>query len=259
MPALLDPVPSTLSTAALAVEKLVAGYGAVTVLRGVSLIAPPGEVVALLGPNGAGKTTLLRAVFGQADVRSGSLAVAGTDVTRWPTHRVARQGVCYLPEGRAIYRALTVRENLDVFAGGRVGDDQLQHAFDLFPILKDRLGQVAGTLSGGQQQMVALARALVTDHHLILADELSLGLAPLVIDEIFEVLRRLKAQGKTIVLVEQYVNRALGLADVVYVLNRGLIRFCGEPAELEQSPELVRLYLGAEAHDMPDPTETEVP
>ena len=258
MPALRDPAPPTVSTVSLSITNLVAGYGAVTVLRGVTLVAA-GEVVALLGPNGAGKTTLLRSVFGQTTVRSGSVAVGATDVTGWRPNRVARLGVCYLPEGRAIYRALTVRENLDVFGGGRAGGPELDHAFELFPILKDRLRQVAGTLSGGQQQMVALARALVTDHPVILADELSLGLAPLVIDEIFEVLRRLKAQGKTIVLVEQYVNRALGLADVVYVLNRGRIMFCGEPSELEQSPELVRLYLGGETSEPRLSTHSEAP
>jgi branched-chain amino acid transport system ATP-binding protein len=178
LPALIEDAPSTVSSASLSIDNLVAGYGAMTVLRGVSLVAPVGEVVAVLGTNGAGKTTLLRSVFGQTTIRSGSLAIGGTEVTGWQPNRVARLGVCYVPEGRAIYRALTVRENLDVFAGGRADEMALEHAFELFPVLKDRLRQAAGTLSGGQQQMVALARALVTDNHVILADELSLGLAP---------------------------------------------------------------------------------
>lgn len=230
--------------ARLTIRRLVAGYGAVTVLRDVSIDVPPGDVVALIGPNGAGKTTLLRSVFGIAHVTAGSIELDGEDITRIPAHRLARRGMCYVTEGRAIYRTLTVKENLALFAGGRLTADDLERICHLFPILQDRLKQVAGTMSGGQQQMVALARAVVRHRRIILADELSLGLAPVVIDEIFEVLERLKHEDISIVLVEQYAERALALADTAYVLNRGRVAYCGEAHELRDSPELVALYLG---------------
>jgi branched-chain amino acid transport system ATP-binding protein len=243
--------------ARLRVQDLCSGYGRVAVLRDVSLDVPAGQVVALLGPNGAGKTTLLRSIFGLADVTAGSIEFDGTPVTHRAPHLLSRAGLCYVTEGRAIHRSLTVRENLALFAGGRITRTDLEEVCTLFPILRDRLKQYAGTMSGGQQQMVALARAVLSRPRMILADELSLGLAPVAVDEIFDVLARLKSElGVSMVLVEQYAERALALADTAYVLNRGEVAFCGESDELRGSPELVSLYLGSSepAPEVPAPT-----
>jgi len=225
------------------VEHLTAGYGSVTVLRDVSLVVPPGYVAAVLGPNGAGKTTLLRSIFGMTSVTGGAVRYDGVDLTGSMAHRVARKGLCYITEGRAIYRGLTVADNLRMF-GGPGNDDRLARVYDTFPILAQRRRQVAGTMSGGQQQMLALARALLQDPKLLLVDELSMGLAPVVVDDLFDILRELKEAGQSILLVEQYAERALALADVVYVLNRGRVAFAGDPETLSSAPELMELYLG---------------
>jgi len=238
-------------TSGLRLRSLTAGYGEVVVLRDVSLAVPVGEVVAILGPNGAGKTTLLRSVLGTTRVRSGRIELDGEDIVGWPPDRLARAGLCYVPEGRAIYRTLTVEDNLRLFAGrGQPGRstafrDAVQRVYDIFPVLGERAKQTAGTLSGGQQQMLALSRSLVRDYRMLLVDELSMGLAPVVIDELFEVLRRLKEAGLTTVVVEQYVERALAVCDIVYVLSRGQVVLAGESAELRNNPELVSVYLAA--------------
>lgn len=229
-----------------AIDGLVAGYGRLQILHAVSFGVPSGSVAAVVGPNGAGKTTMLRAIMGLADVSSGKITIGGKDVTGWSPERIGRLGVAYIPEGRGIFRGLTVQDNLRMFGrrGQRVLDEQLDRAYDTFPRLAERRGQVAGTMSGGEQQMLAFSRALVADADLILADELSLGLAPIVIDEIFEVLTRVRETGKTVVLVEQYVERALALAEFVYVLNSGTFVFAGEPSELSGVDRLASLYLG---------------
>ena len=223
-----------------------AGYGDAVVLRSVDLVVPEGQVVALLGANGAGKTTLLRAASGLLQPTQGQLLLDDQDITRWPAHQRARAGVGHVPEGRGIFRNLTVRQNLRLQAKNISVDEAIERAVGAFPILGERLEQVAGTMSGGQQQMLALVRGYLDGPRFLLLDEVSMGLAPIVVDEIFDFLQRLTAQGTGLLLVEQYVSRALALADLVYVLNQGEVVFCGEPAEVD-ADALFEQYLGASA------------
>jgi branched-chain amino acid transport system ATP-binding protein len=223
-----------------------AGYGDTTVLRDVSLVVPPSSVVALLGPNGAGKTTLLRVVSGLLRAQAGRLILDGTDVTRYSPHRLAALGVCHVPEGRGIFRSLTVRDNLRLQAPVGEQDEAIERASSVFAKLGQRLDQVAGTLSGGEQQMLSLARAYVQRPRVVLLDEVSMGLAPNIVDEIFVFLKRLAAEGASLLLVEQYVTRALEIADYVYILNRGSLAFAGEPSELS-SEEIFQQYVGVGA------------
>jgi branched-chain amino acid transport system ATP-binding protein len=202
-----------------------AGYGGHTVLRDVSLDVQPGTVVAVLGPNGAGKTTLLRVASGLLRPSAGTVLLAGEDVTRARPHARARRGLCHIPEGRGIYPALSVRENLALYS--RKGEETaaLDRATSAFPVLGEKMRQPAGQLSGGQQQMLALVRAYLTDPKVVLIDEASMGLAPVVVDKIFEFLGQIAASGTALVIVEQYVSRALALADRVYLLNKGGVVF----------------------------------
>jgi branched-chain amino acid transport system ATP-binding protein len=222
-----------------------AGYGTTTVLRDVSLVVPAGSVVALLGSNGAGKTTLLRAASGLIPAR-GRITLDGKDLSGHSPHDFARAGICHVPEGRGIFRSLTVRDNILLQAGSGSVSDAIERAVSVFPILGQRLGQTAGTLSGGQQQMLALARAYVTTPKVVLLDEVSMGLAPVVVDEIFDFLGRLAAEGTSLLIVEQYVTRALKLSDYVFLLNRGQVGFAGEPGELDVD-ELFTRYMGRSA------------
>jgi len=212
-----------------------AGYGAVTVLQQVTLGVPEGSVVALLGANGAGKTTLLRVASGLLRPKSGQLVVDGQDVTGVACEKLGLGGICHVGEGRSIFRTLTVRENLRLFA--RPGEEELllERAVAAFPVLGRRLGQQAGTMSGGEQQMLALSRAHRSDVRMVMLDEVSMGLAPKIVDDIFEFLGALAATGVSLLLVEQYVQRALALADYVFLLNRGRTVFAGEPVELAGS------------------------
>jgi branched-chain amino acid transport system ATP-binding protein len=228
----------------LELRNVTAGYAGTTVLRDLSLWVPRGSVVALLGPNGAGKTTTLRVGSGLLGCRNGAVLIDGKRVRPSP-EAAARAGVCHVPEGRGVFPTLTVRENLVVQARGRNVKDAVEKAVSAFPRLGERIGQVAGTMSGGEQQMVALAKAYVTDAPYVLLDEVSMGLAPLVVDEIFEFLRRLAGEGRALLLVEQYVTRALEIADYVYLLNRGSITFAGEPGELG-GENLFAAYVGAD-------------
>ncbi|MFD7184315.1 ABC transporter ATP-binding protein [Streptomyces sp. NPDC059904] len=228
----------------LELDHISAGYGGTRVLRDVSLWLPPQSVVALLGTNGAGKTTLLRVASGLLPPTSGRLSVHGEDLTGKRPHTLARNGVCHVPEGRGVFPTLTVKENILIQAAGGDLDEAVERAVSAFPVLGHKLGQLAGSLSGGQQQMLALAHAYVTDADYVLLDEVSMGLAPVVVDEIFEFLGRLADDGRALLLVEQYVARALELADYVYLMNRGRIEFAGEPGELD-SDRLVAQYLGA--------------
>jgi branched-chain amino acid transport system ATP-binding protein len=227
----------------LEVDRLEAGYGDVRVLSGVCLALPRGRVVALLGANGAGKTTLLRCVSGLLRPWAGRVRIEGMDLTGRPPEDFARAGVCHVPEGRSVFRSLTVREHLLMWTGGN--PQLIERVIDAFPRLGERLHQPAGTMSGGEQQMLALGRAYVTDARYVLLDEVSLGLAPVVVDEIFQFLRRLAATGRALLLVEQYVTRALELADLVFVLNRGQVAFAGEPGELDAG-QVFSAYVGAE-------------
>ena len=198
-----------------------AGYGDTTVLRGITLDVPAAGVLAVLGPNGAGKTTLLRAISGQIRLSRGRITFAGADIgTCSPSQRV-RLGLCHIPDPRGIFPSLTVRDNLILQAPRRAIGASVERAVATFPKLRTRLGQVAGTLSGGEQQMLAVARAYVQSPRLVLLDEVSMGLAPNVVDEIFGFLDRLRADGTALVLVEQFVHRALTIADEVAVIARG--------------------------------------
>jgi branched-chain amino acid transport system ATP-binding protein len=229
---------------ALQYRNITAGYGRTTVLRNVDLVAPAGKVVALLGPNGAGKSTLLKVAAGLLAPAGGTVRVHGDDVTALPEAKRAERGLCLIPEGRGIFRQLTVRENLAMFARGKKVAEAVDRAAATFPILGERLGQEAGTLSGGQQQMLAVSRALVNQADVILADELSVGLAPVIVDEIFEAVDGFRREGRSLVVVEQYVGRVLGLADYVYILNKGRIAFVGEPEQCRDDAVFER-YVGA--------------
>jgi branched-chain amino acid transport system ATP-binding protein len=230
----------------LEVDGVSAGYGGLLALRDVDLTVPSGRAVALVGPNGAGKTTLLSVISGLVPVRSGRVRLAGQDVTSASTTERARRGLCHVTEGRSVFPGLTVRDNLRMFSPAGREPEAVSRAVEAFPRLGERLTQVAGTMSGGEQQMLALARAYAQQASLVLLDEVSMGLAPVVVDGIFEFLRRLADDGTTLLVVEQYVTRALDLASIVYVLNRGRVAYAGEPGEVS-SDDLAAHYLGAQA------------
>jgi branched-chain amino acid transport system ATP-binding protein len=230
----------------LRLDRVRAGYGRSVVLHDVDLVVPAGRAVALLGANGAGKTTLLKVAAGLLRPMTGEVWLGDRPIGRLPEYARTRDGVCLIPEGHGIFRELTVAENLAMFVGGRRRGDGIERAVMTFPVLGERLGQTAGTLSGGQQQMLALCRALVTDAHLILADELSLGLAPVVVDEIFAAVDVLRAEGRSLLIVEQYVSRALAVADYVYILHKGRVAFVGEPEQCAEQ-QIFEQYVGSVA------------
>lgn len=234
------PVPD----AALVVTGLEAGYGTTKVLRDVSVRVARGEVTALVGPNGAGKSTLLRTIAGLLPAAKGSVELFGADVTRKPAHKRFAAGLCLVPEGRGIFRSLTVRENLLLQASKGEDEAAIAQATDAFPILRERLSQNAGRLSGGQQQMLAMAAAYVRNPKLVLVDEASLGLAPLIVEEIFDFLGQLPARGTSLLVVDQFVTRALQLATSAYVLRQGEIVYSGSAQELLDG-DLFSHYTGA--------------
>ena len=221
------------------------GYGTTTILRNVDLTVPAGSVTALLGSNGAGKSTLLKTVSGLVRPTQGTIRLGGEDITNLPTNRRAKHGLCHIPEGRAIFRHLTVRENLLLQAGPGHEDELLERCTQAFPILGQRLNQRAGSMSGGQQQMLAMCRAYAHNPKLILVDEASLGLAPILVDEIFHFLRQVADEGAALLIVDQFITRALALASKVYVMNRGEIVFTGQPSDLEND-DVFRRYLGGD-------------
>ena len=228
----------------LTLDEIHAYYDDSHVLQGVSLTVDTGEVVALLGRNGVGKSTTIESIIGFVRPRQGRILINNIDVTDFPSHRIARLGVGLVPQGRAIFPTLTVRENMTLAA--RNGHDgwNLDRVLATFPQLAARLENLGSQLSGGEQQMLAIARALMTNPRLLLLDEPSEGLAPLIVVEIGQIISELRAQGMTILLVEQNLTLALELADRVYVMSKGLIVFEGTPAELRQQPELMERYLG---------------
>jgi branched-chain amino acid transport system ATP-binding protein len=228
----------------LELKGICAGYDTGQVLRDVDLVVPDNSVVALIGPNGAGKTTLLRVASGLLKPTSGTILLDGEDVTSLSTHRMAKRGICHVPEGRGVFPALSVADNIRLQAPASVDRKAIGEASQVFPRLGERLGQMAGTMSGGEQQMLALAHAYVSEPQVVLLDEVSMGLAPKILDEIFAYLHRLATQGTSLLLVEQYVARALELCDYVYILNRGRITFAGEPSEVGEDIVL-ESYLGA--------------
>ncbi len=232
----------------LSVKDLHVHYGAIHALRGISLEVPDGQVVALIGANGAGKTTTLRAVSRMLRPTSGSVRFETEELTRLAPHEVVARGLAHAPEGRGIFLNLTLRENLSLGAFLRTDREavqaDLEHMFELFPILKERVDQQAGTLSGGEQQMLAVARALMSRPKLLLLDEPSLGLAPQVVERIFQVLAEVSRAGVSLLLVEQNAHKALQIAHRAYVLETGEVVMQGTGKELLASPEVRRAYLG---------------
>jgi branched-chain amino acid transport system ATP-binding protein len=220
-----------------------AGYGGHVVLQDVTLKVPAGSVVALLGANGAGKTTLLRVASGIIRPIAGTMRIDGNDVTGYPPNQLVAHGVCHVPEGRGVFPTLTVRENLRMQCRNGNEDEEVQRAITVFPSLSRRISQLAGTLSGGEQQMLALARAYIQRPRVALLDEVSMGLAPVIVDEIFGFLELLAREGSSLLLVEQYITRALEVADYVFLLYRGRITFAGEPTELSHD-DVYREYVG---------------
>jgi branched-chain amino acid transport system ATP-binding protein len=223
-------------------------YGNIRALQGVSLRVEQGELVALIGSNGAGKSTTLRTVSGLLRPTEGTITFEGADITAAPTDRIVALGISHCPEGRRIFGGLTVAENLRLGAVSRSDaaavNEDLEMVFALFPLLRERLGQAGGTLSGGEQQMLAIGRALMSRPRLLLLDEPSLGLAPLMVERIFETIAELKRQGRTILLVEQNVHQALDVADRAYVLETGRIMLEGPAETLRHDPKVEQSYLG---------------
>jgi branched-chain amino acid transport system ATP-binding protein len=222
-----------------------AGYGGALVLHDVSITVAAGHVIALLGANGAGKSTLLRTISGLIKPAAGRISILGEDVTKSPPYRRTSRGLCEIPEGRGIFPSLTVRENLVLLSPRRREPDATVRALDMFPVLKGRMSQIAGSLSGGEQQMLAVARAIIARPAVVLFDEVSLGLAPLIVDRIYNAVRAIIATGSAVLLVEQYVDRALDLADSALVLDRGRVAYSGSISQL-RSVDLLETYLGAE-------------
>ena len=234
----------------LAIKDLRAGYGKIAVLQGVNLTVERGQIVTLIGANGAGKTTLLKTVSGLVRATAGAIEFEGDSITRRPAHQIVGLGISQVAEGRAILKRMTVIENLRMGAFVR-GDPEInsdiQDMFQRFPALQERQDRLAGILSGGEQQMLAIARALMARPRLLLLDEPSLGLAPMIVTQIFRTLRELKEEGKTIFLVEQNARQALRIADQGYLLERGQIALQGTGQSFLNNPEVQRNYLGKHA------------
>jgi branched-chain amino acid transport system ATP-binding protein len=232
----------------LSVERLEAGYGEVKVLHGISLEVNEGECVALVGANGAGKSTLLRAISGMVRIMSGSIHFDGEDITRVPPFQIAALGIAHVPEGRRLFPELTVEENLLLGAwvaeSRRFRAESLERVYTLFPRLKERRRQLAGTLSGGEQQMLAIGRGLMLRPRLLMLDEPSLGLSPLLVDQVFDALREISLQKVSLLLAEQNIVQALALATRAYVIETGRIVMTGPGHELLQAPGLREAYLG---------------
>lgn len=231
----------------LSLSGLVAGYGGITAVKGIDLAVETGEIVTLIGSNGAGKSTTLRAISGLVRPRSGTISFSGRPITNMQPHRIVSLGISQVPEGRGIFHRLTVRENLEMGAfqrrDGEIGAD-MERVFALFPRLKERAGQTGGTLSGGEQQMLAMGRAMMARPKLLLLDEPSMGLSPILVETIFETVTNIRKQGTTILLVEQNAAMALEIADRAYVIESGVISLQGTGAELAKDDSVRKAYLG---------------
>jgi len=235
-------------TALLEIAEIRTHYGAIEALRGISLSVGEGEVVTMIGSNGAGKSTTLRSISGLTPATSGTIRFAGTDITRVPAHEIVSHGIALSPEGRHCFARMTVRENLDLGAFRRRGqevDEDLERVYTLFPRLQERERQKAGTMSGGEQQMLAIGRALMARPRLLMLDEPSMGLAPILVQRIYETISEINRQGVAILLVEQNANYALDVSKRGYVLETGRIALSGESEQLRGDPEVQRAYLGA--------------
>jgi branched-chain amino acid transport system ATP-binding protein len=232
----------------LALEKLEVAYGGIRAVKGIDLAVESGEMVCLIGANGAGKSTTLRAITGLMRAAGGRIRYDGADISTLRVHEIARRGLAMVPEGRGVFPQLTIEENLAMGAYARSGKAAIRadtaHAFELFPRLAERRRQTAGTLSGGEQQMLAIARALMSRPKLLLLDEPSMGLAPLMVERIFEVIREIAAEGVTMLLVEQNARLALEVSHRGYVLDGGLVTLTGPAKELMHDPRIREAYLG---------------
>lgn len=232
----------------LKIEKLCVSYGAINAVRDVDFQVEEGEIVALIGANGAGKTSILRTISGLEKAKSGSIIFEGKEIVRQKAHITAANGIAHVPEGRRIFTTLSVLDNLMLAAHQRKDakavKEDLENVYNVFPRLKERHAQPGGTLSGGEQQMLAVGRALMTTSPLVLLDEPSMGLAPLVVEEIFSVIRRINEQGRTVLLVEQNAQMALSTANRAYVLETGMVTKSGDAKELLKDPSIREAYLG---------------
>ena len=236
----------------LSITNLHAGYGKVEVLHGISLEVPKGKVVTLIGSNGAGKTTTMRAISGMIAPREGTVKLGDVDITGRDSHRIARLGLAHSPEGRRVFATMSVDDNLLLgafprFTGARARGDvaaDVERAMEYFPRLKERRAQLAGTLSGGEQQMLAMARAMMMNPEVVLLDEPSMGLAPILVDEVFRIISRLRSEGVTMLLVEQFAAAALNVSDYGYVLENGRIAVHGAADKLKNDPAVQAAYLG---------------
>ena len=234
---------------ALSIKGLIVRYGAVEALKGVDIEVKEGEIVALLGANGAGKTSTLRTISGLVEAAEGSIKLYDVEIAGVEAEKIASNGIAQSPEGRAVFRDFTVEENLKIGAFTLSNKVQIQKNFDrvyrYFPVLKERKDQVASTLSGGEQQMLAIARALMSSPKLLLLDEPSLGLAPLIVQDIMKIVKEIKEEGTTIIIVEQNAAQTLKIADYAYLLELGQIKTHGYADELRNDPKLIEAYLGA--------------
>jgi branched-chain amino acid transport system ATP-binding protein len=242
------PVPKAAGDVVLSVEDIHTFYGSIEALKGISIDVRRGEIVTLIGSNGAGKSTTLRSISGLTPLREGRIMFEGTEINGLPGHKIAAMGLVQSPEGRRVFSRMTVRENLDMGAftrkdGGGIRGD-LERVFELFPRLKERERQKAGTMSGGEQQMLAMGRALMARPKLLMLDEPSMGLAPVIVDRIYEIIREINKQGTTILLVEQNANYALDVSQRGYVLETGKVAISDESNALRSNPDVQRAYLG---------------
>ncbi len=232
----------------LEVVNLEVNYGAIKALKNISFKVKSGQIVTLIGANGAGKSTTLRTISGLIKPKDGHIYFKGQEITNYEAHKIVELGISHVPEGRRIFETLTVMENLELAAwtikDKKIRKEKFERIFDIFPRLKERRKQLAGTLSGGEQQMLSVARALTTGGELMLLDEPSMGLAPVLVDEIFQVLCQINLQGITILLVEQNARKALEIANYAYVLEAGTIVLQGEAKELKEDPRVKEAYLG---------------
>jgi len=222
-------------------------YGSIHAIKGVSFEVNEGEIVTLIGANGAGKSTVLKTVSGLLHSATGSVEFLGKNISSVAPHKIVKEGLAHVPEGRRIFLQMTVEENLDMGAftqGGKNGDEDMARVYEQFPRLKERRKQIAGTLSGGEQQMLAMGRALMSRPKLLMLDEPSMGLAPILVEQIFDIIKLLHKEGTTILLVEQNAQMALSVADRAYVLETGKITLSGTGEELIRSDEIRRAYLG---------------
>ena len=232
----------------LQVNDLFVSYGVINAIKGISFSVNKGEIIALIGANGAGKTTILHTVTGLITPQSGKIIFEGSDITKTPAHKIVGMGMAHVPEGRRVFQQLTVYENLKLGAytikDKKVIENNLKYVYEHFPRLEERKKQVAGTLSGGEQQMLAMGRALMSNPKIILMDEPSMGLSPILVSEIFRIIKEVSDDGTTVLLVEQNAKKALSVADRAYVLETGKIVLSGDASELIHNEEIKKAYLG---------------